>query len=201
MRVLVLGSLPDHVPGTNQPVLASHAPLFKAGRAIGWALAADDFRAIVGSSSPRTIDPYVFEGFAEYCRENPSRQRHIEVQFPVDANNPGYEPHFVDIPENLHVLKIENYADASSPHRWIVSHFAALRSADILLTLGGGVSTCLLGSYPHQAEFRYSLLESTADPRRRCSSWRGTLIKKPYHAWGRTRQGKQDKGSFPLPKG
>ncbi|WP_327325927.1 toll/interleukin-1 receptor domain-containing protein [Streptomyces sp. NBC_01210] len=147
MRILVLGSLPDHVPGANQPILAEHAPLFRAGRALGWALAAGDFRAIIGSSSQRTIDPYIFEGYAEYCRENPSSQRHIEIQFPVDAANPGHEPRFADAPENLHVMKIENYADASSPHRWIVSHFAALRSADLLIVLGGGVSTRLLGAY------------------------------------------------------
>ncbi|WP_405803683.1 toll/interleukin-1 receptor domain-containing protein [Streptomyces sp. NBC_00210] len=147
MRIFVMGSLPDHVPGVNQPILSEHAPLFEAGRQLGWALAADDCRAVIGSSSRRTIDPYIFEGYAEYCRDHPDSQRHIEIQFPVDRSNPGYEPEFSNAPENLHIIKVENYADASSPHRWIVSHFAALRSADVLLLLGGGVSTRILGSY------------------------------------------------------
>ncbi|MEU5323625.1 toll/interleukin-1 receptor domain-containing protein [Streptomyces sp. NPDC021056] len=147
MRVFVVGSLPDHVPGLDQPILSDHAPLFEAGRKLGWALAANGHRAVIGGSSPRTIDPYIFEGFSEYCRSHPNSQCHIEVQFPVDNTNAGYEPEFSDVPINLHVIKVENYADTSSPHRWIVSHFAALREADVLILIGGGVSTRILGSY------------------------------------------------------
>ncbi|MFF0213293.1 toll/interleukin-1 receptor domain-containing protein [Streptomyces vinaceus] len=147
MRIFIIGSLPDHLPGADQPILPDHAPLFEAGRQLGWVLAADGHRAIIGSSSRRTIDPYIFEGYAEYCRDHPDAQVHIEIQFPVDGSNAGYEPDYPDAPDNLHVIKVENYADASSPHRWIVSHFAALRSADLLILLGGGVSTRILGSY------------------------------------------------------
>ncbi|WP_327722309.1 toll/interleukin-1 receptor domain-containing protein [Streptomyces sp. NBC_00490] len=147
MRVFIVGSLPNHVPGLDQPILSDHAPLFEAGRKLGWALAADGHRAVIGSSSRRTIDPYIFEGYSEFCRSHPDSQCHIEVQFPVDQANAGYEPEFSDAPDNLHIIKVENYADASSRHHWIVSHFAALRTADLLVVLGGGVSTRILGSY------------------------------------------------------
>lgn len=147
MRVLVLGSLPNHVVGGGQPVLASHAPLFEAGRVLGWALASKGCRAIVGSASPRTIDPYVVQGYVDYCHENPDSEAHLELQFPDGENRlPEYRS-YDKRPSNLHVLAFENHADSSSPHRWIVSHFRALRLADALLTIGGGVSTRLVGSY------------------------------------------------------
>jgi hypothetical protein len=146
LRIQIVGSLPDHIPGTGQDAPASDDALPRAGRALGWALAVGDARAILGSDSPRTIDPYVVEGYAEYCRENPLRQRHIEIRFP-DRGPQRHIPAYPNTPENLHLLPIEDYADPSNPHRWIVAHFSALRTADVLLVIGGGTSTRLLGSY------------------------------------------------------
>ncbi len=152
MRVLVIGSLPGHVPGADQAIPAD-VPLSGAGRALGWALAEQNCRAIIGSASPRTIDPYIVEGYTEYCLEHPDESRHIEVHFPTSLDSISYEPTFGDTPPNLHLLKFDHYADSSSPHRWIVSHFEALRVANVLLIIGGGVSTRLLGSYAASSRF------------------------------------------------
>jgi TIR domain len=143
MRVFLVGSIPGHRPRENQEISAENGPLFDAAVHLGWALASKGHRAIVGSASQRTIDPYIVAGYIQYANEHPQTNVHIELQYPSSDNEPTYG----EAPQNLHYLHIENPADESSPHRWTISHFMALRSAQLLITMAGGVGSRILGSY------------------------------------------------------
>lgn len=146
MKVLIVGSLPGDVAGGHE-VPSDREAVFQAANALGWALGEANHRVIVGSAARRTVDPYVVDGLASYCRENPRVERHLEIHFPADDPDPTDDANYAELPPNLHVLKIEHQTDASSPHRWIVAHFKALELADALVTIGGGVSTRLLGRF------------------------------------------------------
>lgn len=139
-KLMFLGSIPGHVAGTDQEIKQEHEPLFVAARQLGEEAASRGHHTLVGSSSPRTVDAYVVRGVKDFCLANPDRIAHVEV------HRPETEPaSFEDMPDNVHFLPFSHYADPTSPHKWTVSHARALDHADVLITVGGGISTRLIG--------------------------------------------------------
>lgn len=139
-KIMFIGSIPGHVPGANQEIKPEHKQLFSAARQLGLRAANDSHRVLLGSSSPRTIDFYVAQGVKDFCEANPNEIAHIEIHRP--ENEPA---NFDNMPSNIHFLPFGHYADPSSPHKWIVAHARALDHADVVVTIGGGTSTRLVG--------------------------------------------------------
>ncbi len=140
MRILFVGSIPDHIPRAKQPLTPAHEPFFAACGELGSAAAAHGHRILVGSSSQRTADYHICQGVFAYCRQNPAQHVHIERHYP-DDERPEYE----GVPGNLHFLDFSHHADSSSPHKWIVAHARAVDVADVVVLIGGGVSTRIVG--------------------------------------------------------
>lgn len=139
MRLLFIGSIPDHVPGSNQPLTDAHTPFFDACRELGKVAAAGDHRLLIGSASKRTADFYLCDGALAYCRQHATAHVHIERHYPDDER-----PDYPDPPENMHVINFPHHADQSSPHKWTVAHARAIDAADVVIAIGGGVSTRLV---------------------------------------------------------
>ena len=139
-KIMFIGSIPDHVPGTNQEIKPEHEPIFSAARQLGLQAAHSGHHVLVGSSSPRTIDFYVVQGVRDFCELNANRVAHIEIHRPED------EPVTFDgMPDNVHFLPFAHYADPSNPHKWTVAHSRALDHTDVVVTIGGATSTRLIG--------------------------------------------------------
>jgi hypothetical protein len=140
MRILFVGSIPDHIPGVKQPITEAHEPFFAACRDLGSAAAARGHRILIGSSSKRTADYHICEGVFAHCRQHPAQHFHIERHYPDDER-----PEYDGVPNNLHFLDFSHHADQSSPHKWIVAHARAVDVADVVVLIGGGVSTRIVG--------------------------------------------------------
>jgi TIR domain-containing protein len=140
MRIMFIGSIPEHIPGVNQEILPEHQPLLTAAHDLGHAVAEAGHRILIGSTSPRTIDACVVAGVADFCRQHPDRFAHIEVHRPEDE-----PPNLLrDLP-NLHFLPYPHHADPSSPHKWVVAHARAADEADVIVAMAGAISTRLVG--------------------------------------------------------
>jgi len=140
MRMMFIGSISNHSPGINQAILPEHHDLFEAARQLGYSAAARNHRVLVGSSSPRSVDYYIVEGLKQYCKDHSDRHAHVEAHYPEDE----FFKH-EDFPENLHVLELPHYADRSSAYKWVITHARAVEAADVVIALGGGVSTRIFG--------------------------------------------------------
>lgn len=140
IRIMFIGSIPDHVPGTNQKIKKEHKPLFTAARELGMHAAESGHRVLLGSSSPRSIDLYVAQGVKDFCMAHPERTGHIELHRP--ENEPTM---FEDMPENVHFLPYAHHVDPNSSHKWIIAHVRATDCADVLITMAGSTSTRLVG--------------------------------------------------------
>jgi len=140
MRLLFIGSLPDHVPGTNQAILPEHQLLFGAASELGYAAAVRGHTILLGSGSPRTIDFYVMQGVLKACSEKPEKQFFVEVHRPEGTLAP-----YVSVPKNLKLSRIEYEQDSKAEFRWMVAHVLALDSCDLCIALGGGTSTRVIG--------------------------------------------------------
>jgi hypothetical protein len=141
MRLLFVGSIPRHEPGIGQAPTEEHEMLFKASEEIGYAAVKHSHTVLIGSDSKNTIDYYIARGAIRYCEENPDKSVTLEVHRPEHLSEV-----FSERPNNLSVSELPYHHDRSLPHQWIVSHVRALDSCDILITLGGGTSTRLVGN-------------------------------------------------------
>ncbi len=141
MRLLFIGSIPGHRPGIGQKPSESHTSFIEASREIGRAVAGTDHRILLGSASANTADFHIFQGVIAFCAEYPTACVHVELHYPE-----GDRPDFGKIPDNLHILDFPYHADDSSPHKWIIAHARAVDAADVVIAIGGGVSTRLVGN-------------------------------------------------------
>lgn len=141
MRILFVGSIPGHQPGTGQSPGPEHQELFNAAAQLGHAAAQRGHTILLGSESRNTVDSYVVDGVVRYCEENPSARLSLEIHRPRDGKK-GYSK----LPDNLEVTRHRYHADESDPHKWIVSQVRALDVCDALITLGGETSTRVVGS-------------------------------------------------------
>lgn len=141
MKILFLGSIPDHKPESGQKPKPEHKAMFSAAYELGQEAANLNHTILIGSDSPNTIDYYIAKGVIEFCEENKDQKRIMEIHRPNDSKSP-YE----SSPDNLEILRLYYHQDDSNPHKWIVTHMRALDSCDCLITLGGGVSTRIVGN-------------------------------------------------------
>jgi len=140
MRVMFIGSIPGHLPGTSQNLVDEHQPLFTAARELGYAAVEAGHRVIIGSTSARTVDAYILQGVASFCRNHSERSAHVEVHRP--DSEPAKLPTDVS---NLHFLPCAHHADPSNPYKWIVAHARAADEADVVIAIAGSTSTRLVG--------------------------------------------------------
>jgi hypothetical protein len=140
MRLLFIGSLPDHIPGTNQQILPEHHPLLEAASELGFAAALRGHTILVGSESPRTIDFYVMQGVLKACSEKPDQEFFVEIHRPEGTAAP-----YQSVPENLTISRIGYQQDSKPEFQWMVTHVLALDACDVCIVIGGGSSTRVIG--------------------------------------------------------
>lgn len=141
MRLLFIGSIPGHKPGTGQLPKLEHQPLFKAAEELGYAGAVREHIILVCGESRNTIDYYIAQGVKKFCEEHPEKEVFLEIHHPQDA-----KALYLNLPINLKISRFSYHMDESSTHKWIVTHVRALDSTDVLITLGGGKSTRIVGN-------------------------------------------------------
>lgn len=141
MKILFIGSLPNHVPGIGQKRTPEHEPMFRAAHQLGYEAAVRNHAILVGSDSPNTIDLAVVNGFFKFCTDNPDKKRHMEIHRPNDARVPYQHP-----PPNVEVKRFYYHQDDSMPHKWIVTHVRALDTCNCIVAVGGGASTRIVGN-------------------------------------------------------
>jgi hypothetical protein len=141
MRLLFIGSIPEHKPGAGQTTGPEHEPLFQAARELGYEAARRNHVVLVGSDSKNTIDVAVAEGVFQFCKEHPDVKRQMEVHRPNDSKIP-----YQVVPPNLVISRQYYHQDESAPHRWVVTHVRALDECDCVLAVGGGTSTRIVGN-------------------------------------------------------
>lgn len=140
MRLLFIGSLPDHVPGEEQPILPEHQALFEAASELGFASALRGHTILVGSESPRTVDFYVMKGVFRACSEKPDQDFFVEIHRPEGTAAP-----YLSVPKNLKVSRIGYEQDSRAEFRWMIAHVLALDACDVCIAIGGGTSTRVIG--------------------------------------------------------
>lgn len=141
MKILFIGSIPGHQPGTGQIPGPEHQELFDAAEQLGYSAAKRGHTILLGSQSKNTVDSYVLNGVVRYGNESPSARLSVEIHRPRDAKRTHSH-----LPGNIEVTRHTYHADESGPYKWIVSHVRALDTCDALIALGGGTSTRLVGS-------------------------------------------------------
>lgn len=141
MKVMLLGSIPGHVGGINQPATVLHEPMFKACAQLGAAVAARGDVPIVGSDSPNTADYYFMRGFLGHARTHSTQPRlAVEVHRPDDGKIPyAADEDAVDVTRHFHPQGTE------SSDKWFMAHVLALDAANAVVTIGGGNSTRIAG--------------------------------------------------------
>ncbi|MEY3788855.1 MAG: hypothetical protein RLZ75_3063 [Pseudomonadota bacterium] len=142
MKILFIGSIPDHKPETGQEATEKHEVLFSAARELGAEAARRNHTVLIGSDSENTIDYYVAQGVIDFCNRNTSEKRILEIHRPDDSKSPFDK----DIPTNLAIERQYYHQDSSAPHKWIVTHVRALDSCNCVIALGGGTSTRIVGN-------------------------------------------------------
>ena len=115
VKILFIGSIPGHKPESGQTPLPEHEALFAAARDLGKEAARTNNIVLIGSDSKNTIDYYIAQGVIDYCKENATEQRHIEIHRPNDSKSPYSE----DIPKNLLIDRQFYHQDSSHQHKWI----------------------------------------------------------------------------------
>jgi hypothetical protein len=140
MRILFIGSIPDHIPETNQQILPEHHPLFEAASELGFAAALRGHTILVGSESPRTIDYYVMQGVFKACSDKPDQQFFVEIHRPEGTAAP-----YQSVPKNLTISRIGYQQDSKPEFQWMVTHVLALDACDVCVVIGGGSSTRVIG--------------------------------------------------------
>lgn len=140
MRLLFIGSIPEHEAETGQIPDKEHELLFKAAKELGYAAVKSNHTVLIGSDSKNTIDYHVANGVIQYCEENPDKTILMEIHHPEDK-----KIIFSELPQNLKTNKTFYHQDRNSSHKWIVTHIRALDSCDVLITLGGSKSTRIVG--------------------------------------------------------
>jgi TIR domain len=140
MRILFIGSVPDHIPGTDQTIAPEHQPLFEAASELGYAAVLRGHTILLGSESPRTIDFYVMRGILNACATKPDQEFFVEIHRPEGTAAP-----YPSVPKNLKVSRISYEQDSKAEFRWMVAHVLALDSSDVCIAIGGGASTRVIG--------------------------------------------------------
>jgi hypothetical protein len=115
VRLLFIGSVPDHVPGTNQAILPEHEPLFDAASELGYSAAPRGHTLLVGSESPRTIDFYIMQGVFKACAEKRDREFFVEIHRPEGTSAP-----YASVPNNLKLIGVNYFFSLTttiSPYR------------------------------------------------------------------------------------
>lgn len=139
MRFFFMGSVPNHIPGSDQPPSPDADTLFAAAKELGYRAALRKHTVLLGSDSPRTIDYYVAQGVYACCAEHPDSEFSLEVHCPEGGDLP-----YSDHPANLSV-EVLTYPGAEGPNRWMIAHMRMMDSCDAIITLGGGESTRTVG--------------------------------------------------------
>jgi len=140
MRILFIGSIPNHVPGMNHAILPEHESLFEAASELGYSAVRRGHTVLLGSESPRTIDFYIMQGILKACSENPEQEFFVEIHRPEGTAAP-----YTSIPMNLKLSRIAYEQDCRAEFRWMVAHVLALDSCDLCILMGGGTSTRVIG--------------------------------------------------------
>jgi len=139
-RIFFIGSIPDHEANTGKDCSEKHHDLINAARQLGSKAVARGHKVLIGSDSPNTIDKYIMEGILDYCKIK-GNTANIEIHRPEKS-----KAIFTKVPENLTISRIDYESDTGVELKWVVSHVRALDSCDIVILLGGGKSTKLIGN-------------------------------------------------------
>jgi len=141
MRLLFIGSIPEHKPGVGQAPVPEHETMFHAARELGYEAARRNHVVLVGSDSKNTVDAYVAAGVLKFCEDNPDAKRQMEVHRPNDGKVP-----FQVVPPNVEIRRKHYHQDERAPeYRWVVTHVRALDECDCVIAIGGGDSTRIVG--------------------------------------------------------
>lgn len=151
MRIFFVGSLEDNnydrTPEIENKKIEESNDLWGAAMSLGKAAAQRGHTIMVGSERKSTIDYHiVIKGFLPEAEKNPNNHYFIEVWRPNDRKVPFEEV-------------IENYPNVTLFYRhkrtgstfegdnlkrtnvWVFAHQSAISSADVIITLAGGVGT------------------------------------------------------------
>jgi hypothetical protein len=141
MKIYFIGSIPGHEPSTGQVADPSHHALFNAADAIGYRAAERGHTILISGDSQNTIDFYVMQGVERLSAERPDKQFCVEIHRPERERSV-----FPVVAENLTISRVVYRGDASGPFKWIVTHVRALDSCDVVVAIGGGNSTRVVGT-------------------------------------------------------
>jgi len=117
----------------------------KAAFELGYNAAEKNHTILIGSTAKHTADYHIMKGAIKYCNENPNKTTQVEVHSPERSR-----PVYTEIPKNLKISKMFYHADPNSS--WVIAHVRALDSCDLLITIGGGKNTRLIGHLSSERE-------------------------------------------------
>lgn len=139
-RIFFIGSIPEHIPGESKLDIDKCDELCRAGIELGRESVRRGHKLILGSDSINTIDKYVMDGVFEYCKDSQNKA-YVEIHRPQNSR-----AIYTDVPDNVEISRVDYDSDTESKLKWIVSHVRALDSCDVVILLGGGASTKLIGN-------------------------------------------------------
>jgi hypothetical protein len=131
MKIFIIGS--NHYDEAKDDKAVSQS-LFEAATQIGNELTKRTHTIFIGSESPNTVDPYIFNG----AKESSSKLSNIEIHRPDDGEIPFAD----DFKSPDCAMGMRHHASLN----WDVVHMETMKEADAILIIGGGnrsIRTCV----------------------------------------------------------
>lgn len=149
MRILFVGAILGHIPGTGQKPKKCDNPLLISAAELGYSAVNNGHTALIRSESKNSIDYYVFQGICRFCEENKDRTAYLELHQPEGRILP-----YSNIPNNLKFSRVVYPKTPKAPYyqhtyihyEWIVATVRALDSTDVVIVSGDGQSIKIIGT-------------------------------------------------------
>ena len=157
MRIFLTGSINKHVPGINQKPAESDGPFINASEQLGYEIAKAGHILLIRNPKARNIvDHYALNGSFKYCTRHENQKAKAELFFPG-----WFNMRLSNIPPNMKIKEfnqpdvggISKKSELRVVHlEFLMATIRAMDRSDIIITIGDGESTRMVGSIASERE-------------------------------------------------